>query len=176
MLNIQRINFISKVWEEDLKKVTEIKAHATTVYCLAADGDSLYSCSNDGAIKAWNLNDLKEKGTILQLEAGEIYKIFTQNGLLYSSDEQGTVRVHAGKSIKNIYNLFEPLKDILVVNNLLYTVRDLDVVVTEMKGKLNLLLKLLLIYFVCRTRSFSTRENFGRQSSNLPFRKLYMLR
>lgn len=123
-----------KVWEEDLRKVTEVKAHAATVYCLAVSKDVLYSCSNDGTIKAWNLNDVKEKGTILQLETGEIYRLFAKNGTLFSSDEQGVVRVHDGQSIKNMYNLLEPLKDVLVVGNFLYTVRDLDLVITEMKG------------------------------------------
>ncbi|KRT80062.1 WD40 domain-containing protein [Oryctes borbonicus] len=125
------------VWEEDLKKVTEVKAHASTVYCLAVSGDVLYSCSNDGAIKAWDLNDVKERGTILQLESGEIYRLFAKNGTLFSSDEQGVVRVHDGQNIKNIYNLLEPLKDVMVVGNFLYTVRDLDLVITEMKEKDN---------------------------------------
>lgn len=123
-----------QVWEEDLTKVAEVKAHPTTVYCLAVSGDVLYSCSNDGAIKAWSLSDLKEKGTILQLDGGEIYRLFAKNGTLFSSDEQGVVRVHEGQSVKSIYNLLEPLKDVLVVGNFLYTVRDLDVVITEMKG------------------------------------------
>ncbi|KRT80061.1 WD40 domain-containing protein [Oryctes borbonicus] len=121
------------VWEEDLKKVTEVNAHPTTVYSLAADGDTLYSCSNDGTIKAWNLNDLAAKETIFQVEQGEIYKIYVKNRLLYSSDEQGVVRIHEGKTLKGTYNLLEPLKDILVDNNVLFTVRDLDVVVTALK-------------------------------------------
>ena len=36
--------------------------------------------------------------------------------------------------MKALYNLLEQLKDLIVVDNLMYTVRDLDVVITELVG------------------------------------------
>ncbi|XP_022904447.2 E3 ubiquitin-protein ligase TRAF7 [Onthophagus taurus] len=124
-------------WEEDLRKITEVKAHVTTVLCLAGSSDNLFSCSNDGNIKKWSLTDLQEQGTLFTQKDGEIYRLVATNGTLYSSDEQGVVRVHEGDVIKNIFNLLEPLREVIVLGNFLYTVRDLDLVITEMKDNGN---------------------------------------
>ena len=88
-----------QAWEEDLKKVTEVRAHESSVFCLAASDDTIYSCSNDGSIKAWTVNDLTPKGDIFKNES-EIYRLFSSNGHLFSSDEYGVVSKLTGDTSK----------------------------------------------------------------------------
>lgn len=78
------------MWEEDLKFVAQVQAHERSVYSLAASDDTLYSSSNDGTVKAWELGTLKEKGTVL-VGQDEFWKIRFVNGLLYVGDNQGGV-------------------------------------------------------------------------------------
>lgn len=79
-----------QIWEEDLTFVAQIQAHPTTIYSLTASDDTLYSCSNDGTVKAWELGTLKEKGTIV-VGQDEFWKVKYVNGLLYVGDNQGGV-------------------------------------------------------------------------------------
>lgn len=79
-----------QVWDKDLNKLNEVQGHPTTVYCLAAGNDTLYSCSNDGALLSWELGSLKEKTRLLQVD-NEIYRLTFSDGVLYSCDDQGNV-------------------------------------------------------------------------------------
>lgn len=81
---------ILQEWDPSLKLLREVQAHQTSVYCLAASKDTLYSCSNDGTIKAWNLSDLSEKATIYKCE-DEIWRLVYAENVLYSGDNQGNV-------------------------------------------------------------------------------------
>lgn len=79
-----------KVWDKELNKLNEIQAHPTTIYCITTGNDTLYSCSNDGALKSWELDSLKEITKILQVDE-ELYRLAFADGVLYSSDDQGNV-------------------------------------------------------------------------------------
>lgn len=78
------------MWEEDLKFIDEVQAHTTPVYSLACSSDTLYSCSSDGTIVAWELGTLKEKGVVAKGKE-EFWKVCFSNGRLYTGDSQGTV-------------------------------------------------------------------------------------
>lgn len=80
------------MWEEDLTFLAQVQAHPTSVYSLTASEDTLYSCSNDGTVKAWELNTLKEKGTVV-VSQDEFWKVKYVNGLLYVGDNQGSVSI-----------------------------------------------------------------------------------
>lgn len=73
-----------------MKYVSEVQAHQTSVFSLAASADTLYSCSNDGTIKAWELETLAPKGTVATGQ-DEFWKVKFQNGILYTGDNQGGV-------------------------------------------------------------------------------------
>lgn len=79
------------MWDKDLNKLNEIQAHPTTVYCLTFGNDTLYSCSNDGALLSWEPNTLQLKEKLLQVE-NELYRLAFSDGILYSSDDQGNVK------------------------------------------------------------------------------------
>lgn len=80
------------MWDKDLNKLKEVKAHPTTVYCLAFGNDTLYSCSNDGALYSWDPETLEQKSKLLQLE-NELYRLAFSDGVLYSCDDQGNVSI-----------------------------------------------------------------------------------
>jgi WD40 repeat protein len=62
------------------------------VYCLAASEETLYSCSNDGTIKAWSLDDYQLRKTLIENPQNEISRLFFTEGRLYSGDDKGNVR------------------------------------------------------------------------------------
>lgn len=119
-----------KIWEEDLRLVKQVAAHERSIFSLVASNDTLYSCSNDGTVKAWALDDLSAKGTIFTGE-GEIWKLWFSDSALYIGDNEGNVRVYADGKIVSTVNLLEPVKDMMVIGNLIYTVKDLDLVISE---------------------------------------------
>lgn len=78
------------MWEEDLKFIDEVQAHQAPVYSLTCSSDTLYSCSSDGTIVAWELGTLKVKIGVVRGK-DEFWKVCYSNGRLYTGDSQGTV-------------------------------------------------------------------------------------
>nr|CAD7205220.1 unnamed protein product [Timema douglasi] len=109
----------------------ELRAHESVVFHLATIGDTLYTCSNDGTIKAWDIDTLEHKKTLLQYDS-EVWRFFAAQGRLYAGDVQGTVRVYENDELMRIYDLTEEVRDMAVSTQLLYTVRDRDLVITEL--------------------------------------------
>ncbi|XP_066993199.1 myosin heavy chain kinase C [Anabrus simplex] len=120
-----------KVWGTDLRLQGVIDAHKSVVYHIAAIKDTIYSCSNDGTVKAWDINTLKHKKTLMNSE-DEISRLFVADGVLYAGDDQGCITVFENDEVKLVYNLVEEVRDFAVVGNLIYTIRDRDLVITEM--------------------------------------------
>lgn len=79
------------MWSEDLNLLGEVQAHPTTVFSIAACDDGIYSCSNDGTIKIWELDTLKEKLILVKDATTEFAKVCVVDGLLYSGDNDGNV-------------------------------------------------------------------------------------
>ena len=46
--------FLLQKWSPSLDLVHEWRAHEWPVYCLAADGNSIFSSSSDGEVKEWD--------------------------------------------------------------------------------------------------------------------------
>lgn len=61
------------------------------MYDLTANEQFLYSCSNDGTLKAWNLISGDFVQTITENTDEEILKLFFTNGRLYAGDVKGNV-------------------------------------------------------------------------------------
>ncbi|KAJ8953357.1 hypothetical protein NQ314_007366 [Rhamnusium bicolor] len=122
-----------KVWSPDLTKLAEVQAHPCSVYCLAASDNTLYSCSNEGTIKSFELATLKEKATILRDETTEFWRISYSDGYLFSGDNEGNINVWKNDKLYGTFNVAEPVKDMAVFGHTLFTVKDSDVVITEVK-------------------------------------------
>ncbi|XP_049809565.1 myosin heavy chain kinase B [Schistocerca nitens] len=122
-----------KVWKPDLSLEREFQAHPSVVYHLALCGDSLYSCSNDGTVRAWDPNTGDSRGTLLEYD-DEVWRFCVDNGHLYSGDNKGMICSWKQDKQSQLYNLVEEVRDLIVKGQLIYTVRDRDVVVTELAG------------------------------------------
>ncbi|XP_014252874.1 uncharacterized protein LOC106668536 [Cimex lectularius] len=121
-----------KIWTSDLKPVASIDAHPVNVYSVAVVGDTLYSCSNDGTLKAWNIGTWDLKKNLLENQQSEIIKVVSDQGRLYAGNEQGDVFVFENDELFATYYLHEDIADILVIGNLVFNARNVDVSVTEM--------------------------------------------
>lgn len=82
-----------------MAKTAEVQAHPCSVFSLAGSDDFLYSCSNEGTIKTFDLNTLKELKTVVKDEKTEYWKLFYADGILYSGDNLGNVSIHVKVSV-----------------------------------------------------------------------------
>ncbi|CAG9766836.1 unnamed protein product [Ceutorhynchus assimilis] len=123
-----------KVWSQDLKKLAEIEAHPCSVFCLAANDETLFSCSNDGTIKLWELDTLKEKETLVKSSDTEYWRVAYSDGCLFSGDDKGDISIYKSNKLYGQVNIAEPIKDLAVYKGFVFTVKDLDLVVTEIKS------------------------------------------
>ncbi|XP_056638989.1 kinesin-related protein 8 [Diorhabda carinulata] len=121
-----------KAWSADLKKIAEVQSNPCSVLCLAANENSLYSSSNEGTVKSFELDTLKEKAILAQDSQAEYWKVRFADGCLYSGDQEGNVKVWKGETAYGNLNISEPVRDMVVDKNLLFTA-NLDVIVTELK-------------------------------------------
>ncbi|KAG5892666.1 hypothetical protein JTB14_025460 [Gonioctena quinquepunctata] len=122
-----------KAWTKDLRKVAEVQSNPCSVYCLAASDDTLFSCSNEGTIKSFDLKTLQEKETITRDTESEIWRVSYSDGCLYSGDNEGFIKVWKNGKLYGSLNIAEPVKDMAVLKNLIFTVKDLDLVITDIK-------------------------------------------
>ncbi|KAJ8917134.1 hypothetical protein NQ315_012624 [Exocentrus adspersus] len=121
-----------KVYDTNLNKIGEVEAHESSVFSVAASDEHLYSCSDEGTIKTFDLDTLKEESTVVKDEQTEYWKLFYTDGYLYSGDNLGNVIVWKhGKEIGET-NIAEPIRDLAVSGNFLFTVKHSDLVVTEL--------------------------------------------
>lgn len=82
-----------QIWTNDLIKKAEVEAHPCSVYCLAANDDTLFSCSNEGTIKLWELDTLKAKETLVQTTEVEFWRVAYSQGCLFAGDDHGNVKL-----------------------------------------------------------------------------------
>lgn len=110
-----------------------ISAHNSYIYALAisASGD-LYSSSCDGLLKVTRPPyDLPQCAQELATSENAVQAMCWNDGILYTGDDIGVVSTWQNDQLLFMYNLVEEVKSIAAENTLIYTVRDLDVVVTE---------------------------------------------
>lgn len=125
-----------KMWSPDLKLEAEVQAHPVNVFSLAADCDTLYSCSNDGSIRTWDITKNLAAGKVIKEDcAVETTKLKIANDKLYGGDVDGMVTVYKGTKKVKQYEILEEVGDMEVLDNLLYTCRDTYVTITEMIGE-----------------------------------------
>lgn len=80
-----------QVWGPDLKKLAEVQSNPCSVFCLAGSDSTIYSCSNEGTVKAFELDTLKEKGVIAEDKQTEFWRVSHDNDCLYTGDHVGNV-------------------------------------------------------------------------------------
>ncbi|KAF7268834.1 hypothetical protein GWI33_018178 [Rhynchophorus ferrugineus] len=121
------------IWSADLVKLNEVQAHPCSVYCLVIHKDTLWSCSNDGTIKSWDAETLKPIQTLVENDEVEYWQLAILDNCLVAGDDKGNISVYKGDKLYGQINLAEPVKAMIVSDNMIFTVRDLDLVITEIK-------------------------------------------
>ncbi|KAK4883025.1 hypothetical protein RN001_006344 [Aquatica leii] len=118
-----------KIWNKNIELLNQVQAHPCSVYSITIGNDNVYSCSNDGTVKVYTLEGLTE--TIISQEANEMYKVNFNEGKLYVGDDSGLVRIFFNNKLVGILEVMHPITDLLALGNLIYTARDLYVLISE---------------------------------------------
>ncbi|XP_068908957.1 myosin heavy chain kinase D [Tenebrio molitor] len=121
-----------KVWTPDLKFLQEVQAHPCSIFSVTASDDTLYTCSNDGTVKSWDLNTLQDKKTLVKDEEVEFWKVKYDKGVLYIGDDQGNMRIYKNEIFFGSINVAIPVKDLAVKENLVFASKDHDIIVTDL--------------------------------------------
>ncbi|XP_973588.2 uncharacterized protein LOC662397 [Tribolium castaneum] len=122
-----------KMWAPDLKFLKEVQAHPCSIFSITANDNTIYSCSNDGTVKGWELETLKEKKLFLEDKEVEFWRVKHDKGVLYIGDDQGNLRIY--KNCETFYgsiNVAIPVKDLAIKDNLIFAAKDNDVIVTDL--------------------------------------------
>ncbi|VEN33883.1 unnamed protein product [Callosobruchus maculatus] len=120
-----------KAFTPDLTKLAEVQSNPCSVFSIAASPDTLYSCSNEGTIKMFELKTLKEKGELIRDTKLEFWKLKTVNDLLFSGDNEGNIKVWKAGVYQGFFNTAEPIKDFEISSNHCFSVKDNDVYVSD---------------------------------------------
>ncbi|XP_026758065.2 uncharacterized protein LOC113517560 [Galleria mellonella] len=120
-----------KSFNADLSPAVAWAAHGVQIFAIAAHNGNVYSSSNDGGIRVWSAEG--EKITELQAADADIGTLRVFDNGLYAGDENGNVIVFENNKEIARYNVLEEVKDLWLYSPFLFTVRDLDVTVTEIK-------------------------------------------
>ncbi|XP_059054332.1 uncharacterized protein LOC131848472 [Achroia grisella] len=120
-----------KSFNADLTPAASWTAHTVQPFALAAHNDNVYSSSNDGGIRVWSADGEK----IIELRTADadvgVLHVFDEG--VYAGDESGNVIVFKNNDEIARYNVLEEVKDLWYSSPFLFTVRDLDVTVTEIQ-------------------------------------------
>ncbi|EDV92682.1 uncharacterized protein LOC6563460 [Drosophila grimshawi] len=127
-----------RIWSESLKLLRTIDAHEAYIYCMAVnENGKLYSSSCDGQVK-YMLPPYADASAMQELFRCEdaIQAMYSNGGVLYTGDDKGVITTWSNDRMLFKYNLVEEVKSVAGEEQLIYSVRDLDVVVsTVVEGK-----------------------------------------
>ncbi|XP_034840256.1 uncharacterized protein [Maniola hyperantus] len=118
-------------FESNLSPGASWKAHDVQLFALSANDGKVYSASNDGGIRIWT----SEGDKISELPApdADIESIHVHGKYVYAGDEGGNIYVFENNNLIAKYNVLEEVKDIAISPPFMFTARDLNVTVTEIK-------------------------------------------
>ncbi|GAB0096532.1 uncharacterized protein DMENIID0001_120560 [Sergentomyia squamirostris] len=121
-----------KVWDMDLVLKREITAHEALIYAMTLDSRGrLFTSSTDGLVKYFENPRSVEFSLELLKSFDELLCVIAVGEDIYTGDDQGVVTWFKDRKIKFMYNLVEEVKSLAVEGNLIYTIRDNDLVITE---------------------------------------------
>lgn len=112
----------------------EIAVHKDfSVLALAVNSHKqLYSCGRDGSLRYFRRPWSHDHNDILlQTVMDDVTCLYIENDTLYSADDKGIVTKWYHNQVGAQYNVTEEVRSMAVEDNSLYTVRESDVVVTD---------------------------------------------
>lgn len=122
------------MWTKDLKFSREIAIHKDfQVISLAANSHKqLYSCGRDGSLRYFRRPWSHDNNDILlQTVQDDVTSLYIANDVLFSGDDKGIVTKWYHNQVGAQYNVGEEVRGLAVEENNLYTVRESDVVITD---------------------------------------------
>ncbi|XP_058839021.1 uncharacterized protein LOC131694561 [Topomyia yanbarensis] len=122
-----------KVWTKELSLKKEVAVHEAWIYAMAVDSlGRIYTSSCDGTIRCL-LNPLQSDDVKELLKCSdEIESLFVDTkDNLWSGDDKGIVTMWTDHKIKFKFNLVEQVRSLAIQNNLIYSIRDNDLTITE---------------------------------------------
>uniref|UniRef100_A0A182JQ69 Zinc finger ZPR1-type domain-containing protein n=1 Tax=Anopheles christyi TaxID=43041 RepID=A0A182JQ69_9DIPT len=122
-----------KVWTKDLRLVKELTPHEAYIYAMAIDSKGqLYTSSCDGTIKCLTNPFTSDECKELLKCKDEIECLFVDpKDNLYSGDDKGIITQWINHRIKYKFNVVEQVRSMAIQNNIIYSIRDNDLTVTE---------------------------------------------
>ncbi|XP_055848824.1 uncharacterized protein LOC129913884 isoform X2 [Episyrphus balteatus] len=126
-----------KIWDSNLNLKKTLDMHESYIYSIAFDKKGkLYSSSCDGCVKF--INDPVNTEQIEELVRCDdsINSMYCDGDILYTGDDKGVVTKWQDNKMLFKYNIVEEVKSLAAEGTLIFTARDLDVVVSDaMPGK-----------------------------------------
>lgn len=121
------------MWNNDLKLERDIEGHTEYVLSLVRNKKGhLYSTARDGTLRHWSRPLKNNNNEILQqVVLDDLTAVYCVDDILFSGDDKGIVTKWYNHKPGCHYNIIEEVKSMIVENNVLYTARDVDAVVTD---------------------------------------------
>ncbi|KAK4315218.1 hypothetical protein Pmani_013546 [Petrolisthes manimaculis] len=119
----------------NLKLVHEFQPHDYCVNDVLVVKDILFTCSVDSTIKMWDAKTCQAKGTT-GTHNESVRKLATDGTRLYAGDDGGEVRIYTldGNAVAT-HSLVEEVWGLVAIDDLIYSVRDRGVTISQIKGE-----------------------------------------
>ncbi|XP_020817646.1 uncharacterized protein LOC110191220 [Drosophila serrata] len=123
---------IIRIWSPELQLLATVNAHEAYIYCMAINQHGkVYSSSCDGQVR-FMLPPYRDAGVQELFRCDDaIQAMYCDGSVLYTGDDKGVVTTWSNDRMLFKYNLVEEVKSLAGEQKLIYTVRDLDVVVSS---------------------------------------------
>ncbi|XP_062123651.1 uncharacterized protein LOC133837022 [Drosophila sulfurigaster albostrigata] len=120
-----------RIWSASLQLLSTVNAHDAYIYCMAVNElGKLYSSSCDGQVK-YMLPPYADASVQELFRCDDaIQAMYCDGAVLYTGDDKGVVTTWSNDRMLFKYNLVEEVKSLAGEKQLIYTVRDLDVVIS----------------------------------------------
>ncbi|KAH8294995.1 hypothetical protein KR018_005181 [Drosophila ironensis] len=126
-----------RIWSPTLELISTVNAHEAYIYCMAVNQyGKIYSSSCDGQVR-YMLPPYGDSAVQELFRCDDaIQAMYCDGSVLYTGDDKGVVTTWSNDRMLFKYNLVEEVKSLAGEQKLIYTVRDLDVVVSQVvEGK-----------------------------------------
>ncbi|XP_017846881.1 uncharacterized protein LOC108602997 [Drosophila busckii] len=120
-----------RIWSDSLQLLSTVNAHEAYIYCMAInEHGKLYSSSCYGQVK-YMLPPYDDAAVQELFRCDDaIQAMYCDGAVLFTGDDKGVVTTWSNDRMLFKYNLVEEVKSLAGEEKLIYTVRDLDVVIS----------------------------------------------